>query len=44
MALSLRLRAALFVFAVLFHGMGLCVAPVNEASAGYARAQTGAGP
>ena len=43
MALSLRLRAALFVFAVLFHGMGLCVAAGNEASAGHARPQTDAG-
>ena len=44
MALHFRLRAALFVFAVLFHGMGLCVAPGNEASAGYARRQKQAGP
>lgn len=40
MALSLRVRAAFFAFAVLFHGMGLCVAPGNEASAGHARPET----
>ncbi len=33
MALPFRLRAALCVFAVLPHGMGLCVAAGNEASA-----------
>ena len=43
MALRFRLRAALFAVAVLFHGMGLCVAAGNEASAGYARPETDAG-
>ena len=41
MALPFRLRAALLALSVLFHGMGLCVAAGNEASSGYALAETG---
>lgn len=43
MALPFRLRAALLAFAVLFHGMGLCVAAGNVASAGHPRPERGAG-
>jgi hypothetical protein len=39
MALPLRLRDALAAVAVPFHGMGLCVAPADEASAMRARAE-----
>ncbi len=44
MVLPLHLRRALFAVALLFHGMGLCVAADNEASAAQARAaEPGAG-
>lgn len=36
MALPFRLRSALFAFVLLLHGIGLCVAADNEASAGTA--------
>ena len=42
MILPFRFRAALFAFTLLFHGMGLCVAAGNEASAASARPQTDA--
>ena len=43
MVLPLDLRSALFAVALLFHGMGLCVAAGNEASAAQQRPQTRAG-
>ena len=37
-----RLRTALSAFAVLFHGMGLCVAAGNQASTASAQPETDA--
>ena len=43
MVLPFRLRAALFALVMPLHGMGLCVAPGNQASTDHARPETGAG-